>query len=592
MDIQENNLKKLLYILILLPSLLFAQKDKYAEPFDMSKGLGLSAIDSMYADFIGQEVQNKYDSAYVILKDCYKLAPEDAELNFQMALYERMFAATDSVSEEDVMPKVILKLKKAYEAEPNNKKYTQTLLNAYANVGDTLMIEPLLERLVELDKNNEQYLTILMRLYDGKGKYEKELELLDRLETISGRSPEINMARAEVLKNCYGDSKALKYVNSLIKQSPNTGLYYLYLAEYYGNKEVFKKALPYYDKASALNPSDVGTRYSYIQCLEKMGKEAEARQIKLDIVNDPKSASELKVQIVRDLLEEFETEENGTERMMQMFRTALEQPQENSDMTVLYIKYMALQKWTPDSIISALDDVLKKEPTNEEAYMNMLSYYGENDNKEKVVDICNRAIENGIDKLEIYYYQGGYNYQIGNKDEALRIYERAVSNRKFANNPKLYADCYGMIGSLYHEKDSTEKAYEAFEECLKWNPDDYATLNNYAYYLSLEDKDLERAEQMSKRTIIAEPNRGIYLDTYAWILFKLGRYSEAAEYINRAVADTGNVSAEEYEHAGDIYYMLKEKEAAVAYWELAKMKAEAEGEDTSILERKIKTKKL
>lgn len=578
--------------MILLPTLLFAQKNDDVTPFDMSKGLGLSAIDSIYADFIGQEVQMKYDTAYVILKDCYRLAPEDAELNFQMALYERMFAEADSVPEEEVMPKVIAKLRKAYEAEPNNKKYAQTLLNACANVGDTLMIESLLEKLVELDKTNEQYLTILMRLYDGKQKYEKELELLDRLETMSGRSPEINMARAEVLKNCYGDKRALKYVNSLIKQSPNTGLYYLYLAQHYSEKEIFKKALPYYDKALALDPSDGSIRYSYIQCLEQMGKEAEARQQKLDIVNDPRAVSELKVQIVRDLLEEFETEENGTERMMQMFRTALEQPQENSDMTVLYIKYMALQRWTPDSIIGALEKVLEKEPTNEEAYMNMLSYYGENDNKEKVVEICNRAIENGIDKLEVYFYQGGYNYQIGNKDEALRIYERAVSNRKFANNPNMYADCYGMIGTIYHEMDSTEKAFEAFEECLKWNPDDYGTLNNYAYFLSLENRDLEKAERMSKRTIIAEPNRGIYLDTYAWILFKLGRYTEAAEYINRAVADTGNVSAEEYEHAGDIYYMLKEKEAAVAYWELAKMKAVEEGEDTSILDRKIKTKKM
>ncbi len=98
---------------------------------------------------------------------------------------------------------------------------------------------------------------------------------------------------------------------------------------------------------------------------------------------------------------------------------------------------------------------------------------------------------------------------------------------------------------------------------------------------------------MSKRTIVAEPNKGIYLDTYAWILYKMGRYDEAVTYINKAVADTGNVSAEEYDHAGDIYYKLNEKEAAVAYWELALMKAkQEENYDTQNLERKIKTKKL
>lgn len=586
-------MKKLLYILLLLPTLLFAQKNDDVTPFDQSKGLGMSLLDSLYADFVGQEVLENYDSAYAILKRCYEMEPDAAELNFQMALYDRMFAAEDSTTTvDDIMPDLVAKLKKAYDAEPDNKKYVRMLLNASAQAGDTLIIGPLLEKMIELDKTNEQYITILMRLYDHQQEYEKELDLIKHLETVVGKSPEINVARAEVLKNCYGDKKALKYVNSLIKQSPTQGLYYLYLAQYYSEKDNFKKALPYYDKALELDPSDGDTRYSYIQCLERMGKEGDARQMKLDIVYDPKSTPDLKVQIVRDLLEEFETETNGTARMLQMFRTALEQPQESSDMTVLYIKYMAAQKMAADSIVNALEDVLKKEPTNEEAYLTILGYYGEKDDKEKVIDVCNRAIGNGVDKLEIYYYLGAYNYQVGNKEETLRIFEKAVANRKFANNPQMYAECYGMIGNIYYEMDSLAKAYEAYEECLKWNPDDYGTLNNYAYYLAIEDRDLEKAERMSKRTVVAEPDNGTYLDTYAWVLFKLGRYKEAADYINRTISHTGGVSEVEYEHAGDIYYMLKETDAAIAYWELAKMRAEAAGKDTTDIDRKIRTKKL
>lgn len=550
-------------------------------------------LDSLYADFIGQEVQENFDSAYTILKRCYGMDPEAAELNFQLALYDRMMLSDDSAKVADgLMKDVVAKLKKAYDKEPDNKRYARTLLNAYAQDGDTTMIQPLLEKLVELEKDNEQYIAILLRLYDGQKEYDKELALLDHLETVVGKSPDINVSRAEVYKNHYGEKKALKYVNKLIKESPKESEYYLYLAMHYGENENFKKALPYYEKALELNPADAATRYNYIGSLEKMGRDDEARQMKLDIVNDPKAASELKKQLVLDLLEEFETEENGTERMMQMFRTALEQPQENGDMTTLYIQYMAFQKWPADSIAEAIEDVLAKEPTNEDAYLTLLGHYGEKDDKEKVIDICTRAIEHGIDKLEIYFYQGGYNYQVGRHDEALRILEKAVANRKFANNPKLYADCYEMIGEIYHEKDSMQKAYEAYDECLKWNPDNYGTLNNYAYYLSLEERDLEKAEQMSRKTVIAEPNNGTYLDTYAWVLFKLGRYTEAADYINRTISQTGGVSEVEYEHAGDIYYMLKEKEAAVAYWELAKMRAEAAGKDTTDLDRKIKTKKL
>ncbi len=587
-------MKKILYIFLLfLPSLVFAQEADVEKTYLPGEGWGETLLDSLYADFIGLEVREDFDSAYVILKKCYEIDPEVAELNYQMALYQRMYAEEDTTrTEREIMEDLIVKLRKAYDLEPDNKKYVQTLLNACAQVGDTIMVQPLLEKIVELDKDNEQYITILMRLYDSKGEYEKELKLLDHLETLTGWNPQIDMARAEMYKDYYGEKKALKYVQGLIKKSPNQSIYHLYLAQYYSEKENFKKALPYYDKALALDPSDGATRYSYIECLGKMGKDAEARQMRLDIVNDPKSASELKKQVIRDLLEEFETEENGTEKMMQMFRTALEQPQENSDLMSLYVQYMAIQNYSADSIAKAVENILVKEPTNEEAYMTLLGYYGEQDDKEKVIDVCSRAIANGVDKLEIYFYQAAYNYQMDRQDEALRLLEKAVANRKFANNPKMYADCYEMIGDIYHSMDSLQRAFDSYEECLRWNPDNYGALNNYAYFLAIEDKELEKAERMSKKTVLAEPNNGTYLDTYAWVLFKLGRYQEAAVYINRTISQTGGVSEVEYEHAGDIYYMLNEKDAAMAYWELAQMRAAAAGKDTTDLDRKIRTKKL
>ena len=60
-------------------------------------------------------------------------------------------------------------------------------------------------------------------------------------------------------------------------------------------------------------------------------------------------------------------------------------------------------------------------------------------------------------------------------------------------------------------------------------------LNNYAYFLSLDAKDLKKAEKMSYRSITAEPNNSTYLDTYAWILYQQGRYEEARIYIEQAL---------------------------------------------------------
>jgi Tfp pilus assembly protein PilF len=113
------------------------------------------------------------------------------------------------------------------------------------------------------------------------------------------------------------------------------------------------------------------------------------------------------------------------------------------------------------------------------------------------------------------------------------------------------------------------QAYEAYDSALVYNADNIGALNNYAYYLSLEKAQLDRAEEMSYRTVKAEPNNGTYLDTYAWILFEKSKFTEAKIYIDQALTNGGDTSSVVVEHAGDIYYQNGDREQALAYWQQA-----------------------
>ena len=111
--------------------------------------------------------------------------------------------------------------------------------------------------------------------------------------------------------------------------------------------------------------------------------------------------------------------------------------------------------------------------------------------------------------------------------------------------------------------------------------------NNYAYYLSLERKDLDKAEEMNYRTVKAEPKNATYLDTYAWILFEKGNYNEARIYIDEAMKNGGAESDVVIEHCGDIYYMTGDVEGALKYWNEALQK----GNESKLLKDKIRKKK-
>ena len=111
------------------------------------------------------------------------------------------------------------------------------------------------------------------------------------------------------------------------------------------------------------------------------------------------------------------------------------------------------------------------------------------------------------------------------------------------------------------------------------------TLNNYAYYLSEEGTNLQKAEEMSAKAVKVEPKNATYLDTYAWILYKQKRFAEAKIYIDMALKFTADSTNDTTlrEHAGDIYVGLKDYARAVEFYKQALQ----QGGDIKMLTKKI-----
>ena len=140
-----------------------------------------------------------------------------------------------------------------------------------------------------------------------------------------------------------------------------------------------------------------------------------------------------------------------------------------------------------------------------------------------------------------------------------------------------------QIGDIYYQMGQLDQAYKAYDEALKYNDKNVVVLNNYSYFLSLEKKDLKKAERMSAQCIKLEPDNATYLDTYAWIFFVQGNYTLAKIYIESALEKDKTKSAELVDHYGDILFMNGDKEKAVEQWK----KAKEMGKDSEILNRKI-----
>ena len=204
-----------------------------------------------------------------------------------------------------------------------------------------------------------------------------------------------------------------------------------------------------------------------------------------------------------------------------------------------------------------------------------------------MIAICRPALEYNPDEMAFYYFQGMAQYQKHENDAALATFRKGVDQIRPDSNPDIVSDFYAIMGDILHEKGRNGEAFQAYDSCLQWKPDNTAALNNYAYYLSVEKKNLTKAEQMSYKTIKAEPSNSTFLDTYAWILFQEKRYEEAKIYIEQAIRNDSTLSGVVKEHAGDIYAQTGDMEKALEYW-----RQSLEGGNASAtLKKKIQLKK-
>jgi tetratricopeptide (TPR) repeat protein len=139
---------------------------------------------------------------------------------------------------------------------------------------------------------------------------------------------------------------------------------------------------------------------------------------------------------------------------------------------------------------------------------------------------------------------------------------------------------------VYHELKEYDKSDAAYQAALAFDANNAQALNNYSYYLSLRGKDLPKAKEMAGKLVKQFPDNDTYLDTYAWVLYKLKDYAGARAQLEKAIKTSKDGTV--LEHYGDVLFQLGDAARAVEQWQLAR-KA---GGTSTLIDRKIKDRKL
>jgi tetratricopeptide (TPR) repeat protein len=213
--------------------------------------------------------------------------------------------------------------------------------------------------------------------------------------------------------------------------------------------------------------------------------------------------------------------------------------------------------------------------------------YLDNDLQEwqALYDHGKKALERFPNNAQLYFLQGVGALQLGKLNDAITIADEGLNY--VIDNKQLQGQFVFLKGEARYKLKQLPEAFKLFDQAIELDPENYMALNNYAYYLSLADQDLEKAERMSGKVIEKFPENSTYLDTYAWVLFKKKNYTLAKFYMEAAISHMEEQSSTLIEHYGDILFMLGNTQDALVNWN----KALTMGSDSRSLKQKIAQKK-
>ena len=519
-----------------------------------------------------------YASAFGLLQHCLDIHPNAASALYEVSQYYMFLRQVPQGQEA---------LEKAVANAPDNYWYSQGLASLYQQQNELDKAVTLLEQMVVRFPAKQDPLFNLLDLYGRQEKYDEVISTLNRLEKRMGKNEQLSMEKFRIYLQMKDDKKAFQEIESLVQEYPMDMRYQVILGDVYLQNGKKQEAYDVYQKVLAAEPDNPMAIFSMASYYKQTGQE-ELYQQQLDtLLLNKKVTPDTKVGVMRQMIVENEQADKDSTQIIALFDRIMKQEQDDPQIPMLYAQYLLSKNMESESV-PVLEQVVDLDPTNKAARMMLIGAAVKKEDYKQIIKVCEPGIEATPDALEFYYYLAVAYNQAEKPDSVISICKRALEHTTADSKKEIVSDFYSILGDMYHTQKQMKEAYAAYDSALVYNPSNIGALNNYAYYLSVERRDLDKAEEMSYKTVKAEPNNATYLDTYAWILFEKGNYAEARIYIDNAMkSEGGDKSDVIVEHCGDIYYMTGDVDGALTYWK----KALEMGSESKTLKQKIEKKK-
>ncbi len=526
----------------------------------------------LFLEALKQNMFGNPQKAIQLLSSCLDIDPNSSSAMYELA---NIHAANNDFTSASLL------LEKAISIEPGNKWYKLLLAQIYQQTRKFSEASDIYAELLKKEPDNLEYLYMNAALLANSNRYDEAIAAYNLMEKETGINEQISVAKQQVYVAMGKVEKAFEEIQKLIDSNPEEPKYYGLLADLYQSEGDKENAIKNYRKILQMDPENGFVHFSLANYYFEAGDLNHSFEETKEGFESLSVDLQTKLQWFMMLTSNQGDNQINEQQQVELIQILLKTHPDESLVHTVYAESL-LRK---NQMAEARNELLKALSIEKNDYMVWERVmYLDNDLQEwnKLYEHTKEIMELFPNQPQGYFFHAIACVQLEKFDETISVVEEGLDY--VVQNPQLKGNFLMLKGEALHKQNKKEEAYQLFDKALESDPENYLTMNNYAYYLSVDGKNLDMAERMSGKVVERFPDNPTYLDTHAWVLFKKGEYKLAKFYMESALKNGGEDNSTLLEHYGDILFMLQKLDEAKSYWE----KAKDNGGNSEVLLRKIK----
>lgn len=522
----------------------------------------------------------KNDAYFDLLRYAYELDPSNSVIAYYLGY---CYLTMENPTEEKISLALSL-MQNHFDEKPDDYYESYFYGNINQKLGRNDEALRVWEKLSSIYPDKIELKYQLADNYAKSGNYSKAIEEYNSIEKTEGKSIPLTLRKLNFFLSQKDSINAINEGYNMLRSAPSNVQYNLFMGDLFQQLNKPDSAFLYYNKAQQIDPSNGYVYLSKASYYNAIGDTINYdKEIYEALINENLDIDS-KLEVLSGYIQQKLQNNDLSEKIDTLFNVLIGQHPHEVSIHELYSKYLATKK-DYKGAAEQLSYALDINPANADNWKKLMFIYFFGNNYNGAIEAAQKSLAYNPDNIELYQYIAPAYYQMKEYDKAIDVYHNAL-DKIDSLDVNLRSNILGGLADTYYMKGDTIEAFKTYELSLDINPGNTLVLNNYAYFLAENDKDLDKAEKMSALAVKGNPENATFLDTYAWIFFKKKEYKLARIYIESAFDNEDEPSAELYEHYGDILFMLGEPGKALEQWE----KALELKPDSDILARKVKHK--